>query len=70
MSALGDQIAKLTAAEKVELLDEVWESLETNALPLTGAQRAELDSRIERLDQNPSDVISWEKVRSDLFKRP
>ena len=70
MSALRDQIANLAAAEKAELLDEVWESLEAEALTLTDAQRAELDSRIERLEKNPSAVIPWEKVRSDLFKRP
>jgi putative addiction module component (TIGR02574 family) len=70
MSALRDQIANLAAAEKAELLDEVWESLEAEALTLTDAQRAELDSRIERLEQNPSDVIPWERVRSELFKRP
>lgn len=70
MSALRDQIANLTSAEKAELLDAVWESLEADALNLTDAQRAELDSRIHRLEQNPSDVIPWEKVRSELFKRP
>jgi putative addiction module component (TIGR02574 family) len=52
------------------LLDEVWESLEADALTLTDAQRAELDSRIEHLEQNPSNVIPWEEVRSNLFKRP
>ena len=70
MSALRDQIANLTASEKAELLDEVWESLEAEAARLTDAQRAELDSRIERLERNPSDVVPWEKVRADLFKRP
>ena len=70
MSALREQIANLTAAEKAELLDEVWQSLEADALTLTDAQRTELDSRIERLEQNPSDVIPWEEVRSDLFKKP
>ena len=30
MSALREQIANLTAAEKAELLDEVWESLEAD----------------------------------------
>jgi putative addiction module component (TIGR02574 family) len=70
MSALRDQIANLTSAEKAELLDEVWESLEADALSLTDAHRAELDSRIGRLERNPSDVIPWEMVRSDLINRP
>ena len=69
MSALRDQIANLTSAEKAESLDAVWESLEADALALTDAQRSELDRRIERLEQNPSDVVPWEQLRSELFKQ-
>ncbi len=69
MSALREQIANLTAAEKADLLDEVWESLEADAGALSDAQRAELDARIERPEKSPSDVIPWAQVRSDLFKQ-
>ena len=69
MSALREQIANLTAAEKAELLDEVWESLEADALTLSDEQRDELDARIERLEKNPSDVVPWAQVRSELFKQ-
>jgi len=69
MSALREQIVNLTTAEKPELLDEVWESLEADALSLTDAQRTELDSRIERLEKNSSDVVPWAQVRSELFKQ-
>lgn len=57
MSTLRDQIAELSAVEKAELLDAVWESLEAEAQSLTAAQRAELDSRIARLEQDPSRVV-------------
>ena len=69
MSDLLNQIGNLSAAEKMELLDAVWESLEADALPLTEAQRAELDKRIARHEQDPSDVLSWEQVRAGLFKK-
>ncbi|MGA7462389.1 MAG: addiction module protein [Candidatus Korobacteraceae bacterium] len=69
MSALRDQIASLSPVEKAELLAEVWESLEADAISLTAEQRAELDYRIARHDQNPSDVIPWPQVRADLFKK-
>ena len=69
MSDLRSQIESLSAAEKVELLDALWESLETDALSLTEAQRTELDYRIARHEQNPSDVIPWQQVRADLFKK-
>ncbi|MGC2322695.1 MAG: addiction module protein [Terriglobales bacterium] len=70
MSDWRNQIENLSASEKAELLDAVWESLEADAASLTDAQRAELDHRIARHEQNPSDVISWEHVRVGLFKKP
>ena len=70
MSDLRSQINSLSPAVKAELLDTVWESLEADAASLTDAQRAELDHRIARHEQNPSDVIPWEQVRVDLSKKP
>jgi putative addiction module component (TIGR02574 family) len=70
MSDLRSQLASLSAAEKAELLDAVWESLESDAQSLTEAQKAELDSRVARHEKNPSDVIPWEKVRSELRGKP
>ena len=70
MGDLRSQINSLSADEKAELLDTVWESLEADAVSLTDAQRAELDYRINRQEQNPSDVIPWQQVRSGLFKKP
>ena len=68
MSDWRNQINSLSAAEKAELLDTVWESLEADAASLTDAQGAELDYRVAR--QKPSDVISWEQVKASLFKKP
>jgi putative addiction module component (TIGR02574 family) len=70
MSDLRNQINSLSPAEKAELLDTLWESLEADLVSLTDAQRAELDYRIARHDQNPSNVIPWEQVRAGLFKKP
>src|SRR5260370_11738861 len=70
MSNLRDQIGGLSVAEKIELLDLLWESLEAEAenVPLSEAQRAELDYRIGRHEQNPSDVIPWEQVRAGRLR--
>ncbi len=70
MSDLRQQIESLSTAEKADLLDALWESLEADSLSLTEAQRAELDSRIERHEQNRSDIVSWEQVRAGLLKKP
>jgi putative addiction module component (TIGR02574 family) len=47
----------------------LWESLEADAPRLTDEQPAELDYRVARYVQNPSDVISWEHVRAGLVKK-
>ena len=68
MNDLLQHINSLSAAEKAELLDAVWEGLEAEAVSLTDAQRAELDHRIARHEQSPSDVLPWEQIKSRLFQ--
>ena len=70
MDDLRSQIDNLSTAQKAELLDALWESPEADAVSLTDAQRAELDSRVERHEKNPSDVIPWEQVKTSRFKKP
>jgi putative addiction module component (TIGR02574 family) len=69
MSDLRNHIDSLSTTQKTELLDAVWESLEADALSLTDAQRAELDHRMVRHKQNPSDVIPWDDVKASLFNK-
>ncbi len=69
MSNLQNEIRSLSAAEKIDLLDLLWESLENDPLPLSAEQREELDYRVARYQQSPSDVTPWEQVRADLHKR-
>ncbi len=70
MSDLQNEIGKLSATEKFELLDALWESLEADELSLTDVQRDELDYRIGQYQRNPDEVIPWEQVKAGLFKKP
>ena len=47
-------IANLNSEERLRLMDEIWESLSETpeAIPLTNAQRAELDRRLDELDRD------------------
>ena len=64
MARPGLEISKLTPAERLQLVEELWESLcETpEAVPLTEAQRAELDRRLEDLDHEGPTGIPWDEV--------
>ena len=58
------QISKLTPAERLRLLEELWEGLcdTPEAVPLTEAQRTELDRRLDDLEQDAPTGIPWDDV--------
>lgn len=69
MRSLG--IDHLAVEERLALVEELWDSIaaESAKLPLTEAQRIELDRRIEEHAANPDDVVSWEEVRDSITVR-
>ncbi|HEY3458888.1 MAG TPA: addiction module protein [Bryobacteraceae bacterium] len=69
MGNLQNEIGNLSTAEKFELLDALWESLEADELSLTDVQRDELDNRLAQYECNQAEVIPWEQVRANLFKK-
>lgn len=50
----------LTPAEKLELIGELWESLETDQVPLTHAQIEELDRRLATADEDAAQGKTFE----------
>jgi len=57
-------IGKLSFEDRLRLLDELWESLSRTpeAIPLTGAQREELDRLLDELDREGPVGIPWDEV--------
>jgi putative addiction module component (TIGR02574 family) len=57
-------IDRLTSEEQLQLLEELWEHLSAKpeALPLTEAQRDELDRRLDDLDRDGPSGIPWDEV--------
>jgi putative addiction module component (TIGR02574 family) len=55
-NALREELFKLNAAERLELVEQLWDSIaaerENEPFPLSEAQREELD-RLPELDEQP-----------------
>lgn len=64
-------IASLTPEERISLLEELWDSLAAlpEVLPLTPAQRVELDRRLDDLDAEGPVGIPWDEVLSRIRSR-
>jgi putative addiction module component (TIGR02574 family) len=71
MPTTGFDISKLSIAERIQLAEDLWDSVaaETGDLPLTEAQAAELDRRLADLERNPQAGESWSVVRARIEQR-
>ena len=69
MSSLAlKEILKLSVSERVQLAEEIWDSIAAapEALPVTDAQKRALDIRRDAHSSEPTSTRSWEEVRADL----
>lgn len=77
MDAMGEpfRIEALSAAERLDLLERLWDSLlDTPArVPLTEPQRAELDRRLDALDEDVEQGrvlgVPWDEVVRQIRNR-
>ena len=65
------EIESLSIEERLALVEAIWDSIaaESENLPLTDAQRQELERRLVDDEANPDDVVSWEEVRAQALAR-
>ncbi len=65
-------ILALSPAERIQLVEDIWDSLVTvpQALNLTDAQRRELDARLEAHQANPNDGSPWKTVLGRIRASP
>ncbi len=66
-----EQLRSLSVAERLDLLERVWESLEGEEITplLTLEQEAELDRRIAEHEAHPEEAIPWEVAIRQLRDR-
>ena len=71
MRATDLDISRLSVAERIQLAEDLWDSVaaETGELPLSEAQAAELDRRLAELARDPEAGESWPVVRARIERR-
>ncbi len=67
--ALLTQVKHLTPADRLELIGELWQTLDHGDLSVTHTERVMLDERLADLAANPGSVRPWEEVEADLRRR-
>ncbi len=62
-----EQAKKLSVAERILLVEEIWDSIaaDKETPDLTQEQKDELDRRIEADRHNPNAGRTWEEIKAD-----
>ncbi|MQA99724.1 MAG: addiction module protein [Actinobacteria bacterium] len=72
MSAMPqDEIARLPVEQRLRLVEDIWESIRANPdeLPMTEAQRAELDRRLAAHAADPEAAEDLDSVLARIRNR-
>ena len=64
-----DQILQLPTAQRVEIAQEIWESVfdHPEGVILTSAQKEELERRWRAFELHPNEGEPWEDVKRSLL---
>ncbi len=70
-SSLPPEIRRLSIAERILLVEEIWDSIvaDQEALAVTEQEREALDRRLDAYHASPDEGIPWEEVKSRLQAR-
>lgn len=62
----------LSVAERIQLAEALWDSIEAenkNVLPVTDAQKEELNRRLALADAGKMEYVSWEDVKERFARK-
>ena len=62
-------LLNLSPAERLLLVQDLWDSLDAEDIPLTDEQMTELDRRKTDYEANPGSGCSWEAVQRRIIER-
>lgn len=68
MTALANEALRLSAIDRLKLIEEVWDSLsaEPAKLPVSDAEMDELERRRKRYMTDPSSLIDWKALKQQI----
>ena len=64
-------IAQLSTPEKLLLVEDLWDSIASDAtsLPIPQSHKEELDRRLKRYEANPGNLLSLEELQGKIESR-
>jgi putative addiction module component (TIGR02574 family) len=64
----SQDFSHLSPQERLALIGQLWDSLSDEDVPLTAAQAAELERRLDSFEADRAHAVTWEQLRAELTK--
>jgi putative addiction module component (TIGR02574 family) len=64
-----DEITRLSPPERLALIGQLWDSLDNPDVPMTPAQQAEIDRRLQTFETDRDQSVTWESLKAELDNR-
>lgn len=67
-SDLAPEINAMSIPDRIRLVEQIWDSIADQQanVPMTDAQRAELDRRLADYEAHPDEGDSWDNVKKRI----
>ncbi|MDZ4791780.1 MAG: addiction module protein [Hyphomicrobiales bacterium] len=66
-----DELRAMSIEERLQLLDDIWATLderEVAAGPATAREKQILDERLKAFEENPQDTLTWDEVKRNVLR--
>jgi putative addiction module component (TIGR02574 family) len=63
------EITRLSPEERLNLIEQLWDSLNDANVPLPVAQARELERRLASFDEDRAKAVTWETLKAELQRR-
>jgi len=60
------EILEMSVAERILMIEKIWDSIDHIDLPLPVSHTDELENRLQRYKKGETKFVTWESIKSEL----
>ncbi len=60
------EILDMSVAERILMIEKIWDSIDPNSIPVPSTHEQELDNRLSRYAKGETTFVSWEDIKNEL----
>jgi putative addiction module component (TIGR02574 family) len=60
------EILEMSVAERILMIEKIWDTIDHEEIPLSPGQEQELDRRLERYEKGETTFFTWNAIKEEL----